>query len=161
MSLMNRVRQGLVGAALRFGVEEGITQVTKPRHRQGAQPGDGVADVMRAEVDDVGTVGLPSGETSLKELEESGPVTRVLGVSIEELRYMSGIKDPFGECKLDVSGLDFSELEVMRNVRNAGAKGLTDDRRRSLVEHVEERGVEAPNNRFRAFRAAGHVDDDE
>jgi len=86
--------------------------------------------------------GLPSGETSIEELRENADQDNVFGVSMAELRALSGIPDPFGPVKFTSEGLDNSELEVFRDTRNHGERDP--DRRRAIVERVNTMPVVDP-----------------
>lgn len=149
MGLFDRMRNGMVGAAFRFGVEEGLNQVTKTRARH-VPGGDREVVGARAEVGISGDVALPVGETALEDLLKEADKDEINGVSLAELRYLSGVPDPFGPVKFDPTGLDFGGLEELRAVR--GDKGLLADadRRRSLVERALSATPEI-DNRPRAY----------
>lgn len=164
--LLDRIKKGAVGASLRYGVEGGINEATKTR---AALIDDGrgtIGTTAKAEVD----VGLPVGETSLKELEEQGEVKELFGISIEEMRLMSGIRDPYAPATLDTSKINFGEVEAFRGVRNSGSKGerpfdgrgqldeaavkaalaaVTETDTREAAKRAKNEGHLAPDNRRR------------
>lgn len=150
MSLLKRVRQGLVGAAL-LATERGVAEVAETRARHRPSGGDKDVEVSVATVREDFEVGLPRGETDLDELRQDADMKRIFGVSMQDMRYMAGIENPYGECRFDPSEVDFEGVEFLREVRNTAPKGLTDKTRRSIVEAAERAGVDAPNEEFRAF----------
>lgn len=156
MSLLQRLRRGLVGAALRFGVEEGITQVTRTRASQATPDVSVSGGEVVNDADVAGTVALPVGETALEDLQADADMKELFGVSMEEMRYMAGIANPFEEPTLDTRALDLGDLSDFRSVR---ATTLTEADRRAIVAALPQGddAVEAPNNRYRAFGLAGHA----
>lgn len=145
MGLMDRMRRGAVGAVLRYGVEEGTNQVTRTRSRQGAS---GVEAPRTTTAD----VGLPSGETSLEELRREKDQEAVMGVSMSELRALSGIPNPFDPPKLRIEEIDFSDFEGYRKVRDTSGDWRKDAaQRKALVERVEADGVAPVDERPRFF----------
>lgn len=145
MGLMDRMRRGTVGAVLRYGIEEGTNQVTKTRARQGPA---GVEATRTTTAD----VGLPSGETPIEELRKESDSEQVMGVSIYELRALCGIPNPFDPPKLVVKGMDFSDLEGFRAVRDTSGDWRKDAaRRKALVEKVEADGVAPIDERARRY----------
>lgn len=149
MGLREKIRNGLIGATLRFGVEEGTNQILKTRHRQGPN-NDGINAASTQDArEDLG-IGLPRGETPLDELLEDRDMKKVLGVSMEELRALSGIKDPFGECKFDPSEMpDFGGLDEFQAMRQGGPGTAKD--RQALVEKIQHSRVPAPVQRPRRY----------
>lgn len=119
MKLLDRLKKGAVGASLRYGVEGGLNEATRTR---AAHTDDGKGTIGTTAKADV-EVGLPVGETSLTELEEQGEVKEIFGISIEEMRLMSGIRNPYAPATLDTSKINFGEVEAFRGVRNSGSKG--------------------------------------
>jgi AraC-like DNA-binding protein len=150
MSLLKRVRQGLVGAAL-LATERGVAEVseTRARHRP-TGPNEDV-EVSVATVREDFEVGLPRGETALDELRQDADMKRLFGVSMQDMRYLAGIENPYGECRFNPEEVDFESVEFFREVRNAPASKLTAKTRQAIVEAAERAGVDPPNTEFRAF----------
>lgn len=153
MRFLDRVRNGAVGMALRFGVEEGVGQVTRTRARQTSDDretvGQGVS--VRAEAD----VGLPSGETSMKQLAEESDRDEINGVSLAEMRYLAGVPNPFGEIQFDPTGLDFGGLEQFRQIRDEAVTWGRDAGARRAIVETATRGGGLPelDNRPRRYHA--------
>lgn len=149
MSFLRRVRQGLVGAAL-LGMERGVAEAVEVRARNLPTREGGEISVATTAREDL-EVGLPVGETDLEDILKDGDMKKIFGVSVNEMRYMAGIDDPFGECGFDAKSVSYEDTEFFREVRNKPAALKDPKARRSILEAVERAGVEAPNNEYRQF----------
>ena len=137
--VLERIRRTGLARAM-AGLTEGVEAPLR-QHTREDQPGV----VSRVEEERF----LPSGETSIDELRASQGQESVFGVSVYELRALSGVPDPFGPIRFTTEGLDNSELEAFRGVRDHHHDPHT---RRAMMERVSSLpAVDEVNDTPRVF----------